>query len=311
MGRYLVMVDIATMCVSLGVLGILGSSKSMRRHATLVDLLILGAGLGASLPRLWNGARLDAVLAFVAVLVVAAYFGFGVRRVTLLIMSVLIGAIILWITVVRGNSSVAEDPMVVIQQLLSGDLTSDYASQVGSIAGPVLAFDRVGGLALVLEYLDLTGDYLSGESLLSGPVGIVMDLRSRLPGSQQVPAMVFRQANEVTFYWRFGRSGLGSAVPPSLPGEFYMQFGVAGVLVFSILFGLFISWFRRRIASSQSLIRRWTLAMTLILLVKATSAEASVFFSAFLFTLMPIPVTYAVVITMLRPGGRRSHVARR
>jgi hypothetical protein len=310
LGRYLLAVDIAVMCISLGMLGVLGSLTIMKRHTILPDLLILGSGFLASLPRLWNGARLDAVLAFVGVLVVAAYFGYLVRRTTLLIVGVLIGLIILWMTVVRGNDYVAESPSAVFQQLISGELTRTYSSQVGSVAAPTLAYDRIGALALVLEYVDITGDYLLGESLLSGPANIAVDLYSRFFGSQQDPTVVFRQANEVTFFWRYGRSGLGSALPPSLPGEFYMQFGAASVVILSILFAFLVSWFRTRLASSQSLIKRWILVMTMIILIKATSSEASVFFFPFVFTLLPVAATYAIIKMIFPPRRRGIYMAR-
>jgi hypothetical protein len=207
---------------------------------------------------------------------------------------------------VRGNPNISEDPVGVLSEVFSGSAVREYTSQSDTSTGTLLALDRVSIMAMTLEYLRLTDEYLYGESIVAGPVNFLAGLASRFSGQRDSEVSPFRLANEVTFFWRFGRYDIGSAVPPSFPGEFYMQAGVAALLVLSVLFGLLVLWLRKRVAASTSLMGRWALVVFAVALAKALPGELSVLTDTVVYTLFPIVVIYGIIYALLMLGRRKT-----
>lgn len=300
--RYLMLVGIALAALSLGVIGTAGRPKRGRISAG--GLLIASATI-TIIVNLWNGARGDVLFAFLMLFAVVAYFGFSIKRSTWGAMLAVVIVVIGFVTLVRLNPDISQDPKDVLSDVFSGETVRAYASQTGSSTGTLLALDRVSAVAITLEYLRLTDEYLYGETLIAGPANLLADLTPRFFGSRDIAVQPRRMANQVIFFWRYGYYGIGTAVPPSIPGEFFMQAGIVGLFFLSVLFGLLILWLRKRIAASTSLIGRWFLVVFSIGLVKTLPAELSVLAGSVVYTLLPVVVTYGGAYLVLKMGRRR------
>lgn len=305
--RYVMLVDVALMALPLGIIGLIGILSTPRRGHVDANVLMVVGVMIAVLVNLWNGARVDVLFAFLAMITTVAYFGIRTRASTWGAMLVIMTVVIGFVTIVRGNPDVASDPKGILNDVLSGNAVSEYASQSDVRTITLLALDRVAAVAMTTEYLRLTNEYLYGETIVAGPARVFDSLISRFSSSTTAAANQLRTANEVTFYWRYGYFGMGTAVPPSIPGEFLMQAGVAVLLVASLLFGWFMLWLRRRITVSTLLIGRWSLITLGIIVVKALPTELSVVTSKLVYTLLPVIVLYAGIYIVLTVGQRRGH----
>jgi hypothetical protein len=300
--RYLILVFIAVVSVSLGLVGWLGRMRKAKRRAIMTDFIVLLAGGACALVNAWNASRLDVLFAFLTIIVVLELFGFRTRRYTwLAIVSFLIATIGL-LTVLRGNRFLGSDPSSVIMQIQSGEVARSYSDQIVSNIQTLLGLDRISVLVMVIAYLNSSGSFLLGESLIAGPVNIISGLLSRFAGESQAGEYsrgFLAMANETITYWRYGNAAYGG-VPPSIPGEFYMQFGILSLLVLSIIFGLVFYWLRTKISHASSLIGRWSIIIIIIGIVKLLGAEISVFADTFIYYSLPVILVYFIVYALLR-----------
>lgn len=304
--RYLILVHVAVTGISLGLIGWLGLARASKQRGSLSNRLVLLVGGGSALVNIWNGARADVLFAFLTILIVAKHFGFKIKKATWLIIGTFAVIAIGAMTILRGNPYLADKPGDVISQVLSGEAFQAYGSWVGSHVGTLLGLDRISVWTMVLAYLGTTGTYLHGESLVAGPVNIIADWISRVTGSGQSAEYsrdMLTMASETITFWRYGGVAFGG-VPPSIPGEFYMQFGVLSLLGLSFLFGLTFYWLRKKIAVTDSLIGRWSLVIITVSIIKLLSAEVSMFASVFLYYILPVILVYEIVFAVLRVNGR-------
>lgn len=305
----LILVNIGVAALSLGLVGVL-RLLSASKHRWLIDLAVPIAGVVAIVPNLWNAARADALFALITVFVVSGQFGIRLRKSTWLLVLVIGALLFVTMTVLRGNPELPQDPGEVIDQLFSGQLGRDFLRRPGASAGTLLAADRVSVMAMAFEYQKHPSNgFFYGESLAAGPVNMVVYWLSRLggidPGSLIDPLLGVRNnmllaATERLNLWRYGWLVFG-AVPPSIPGEFYLQFGVPSLVLLSLLYGMLFARVRKGLARTRSLIVRWIGIATLITLVKLTAADTSQFYGLVLYVVVPVGVVYMVVSTVVKP----------
>lgn len=303
--RWIMLMNIALMALPLGVVGLAALLKPPRDGHVRVDGLLIAGAIFTAFINLWNGARADVLFAFLGVFAVAACFGLNIKKSTWGAMLVILVLVIGFVTVVRGNPNISQDPVGVLTDVVSGSAVRQYTSESDTSLQTLLALDRVAAVAMTLEYLRLTDEYLYGESIVAGPVNLLVALGSRFfGGGSEVPAL--RMANEVTFYWRYGRYDVGTAVPPSFAGEFFMQAGIPTLLILSALLGLVILWLRKQVAASTTVIGRWFLAMLVIIVAKALPAELSVLTGTIVYYLFPVVLIYGVIDRLLKLGRREA-----
>jgi hypothetical protein len=163
---------------------------------------------------------------------------------------------------------------------------------------------------MIVEYLDRTGEYLRGESLIAGLGNFVADAWSRLNGGPGLfyfnkEYLPFLMANQYLAYWRLGTLYDNIYLPPSYFGEFLMQWGYVSLVGLSLLFGICFCWLRRRIATSRSLSAKWALISLGVFIAFSSGGEVSLIYMPILLRLL-IVVFYAGVYALLETHDRRS-----
>ena len=301
--RYLILVFIATTSVSLGLVGWLNLTNRSKNQRYLTHWVVVLPALVVALVHLWNGARAEVLLAFLFLFIIISLFGFKIKRTTWLIAGTLCAILLGLMTIIRGNIYLADTPGSVISQVLSGEARQSYRYLVGSDVGTLLGLDRVGVVAMVLDYQKIKGAYLYGESLAAGPVNLAADWISRITGKGALQTDVLRMASQVITLWRFGFAVYGG-VPPSFPGEFFMQSGLLSLLILSFVFSKIFLWLRRKVAKSESLIARWAFCSITLTVIKLASAEISPFFDTFIYYILPVLIIYGLVFAMLKVPSR-------
>lgn len=294
--RFLLLVRMATTSFSLGLVGWVGLRKAPMQQPA--GRFILLGSLVAAFLNLWNGARGEVLFAFIIMFVIAGQFGFKIRKDKWLFMGGLVVAIVSVVTVLRQGSYRTYDPTEVVTQVVSRNAFREYSLGEGFPSGTLLALDRISVMTMVLYYLDTIGSYLHGESLLASPVNTAADWISRMSGSGRLEQGVLREANQVITLWRRG-SPAHEGVPPSFPGEFYLQAGVLSLLLLSFLFGRAFWWLRKKIAGTESLIGRWFLTIISLHITLAFSAEVSVLTPVLLYLILPVLIVYWITKIML------------
>lgn len=307
--RYLILVFIATTSVSLGLVGWLKLKRRSKNQRYLSHWVVVLPGLAVALVHLWNGAREEVLFAFLFLFIIVSLFGFKIKRATWLIAGILCAILLGLMTIIRGNIYLADTPGNVISQVLSGEARQSYRYLIGSDVGTLLGLDRVGVVAMVLDYQKTKGNYLYGESLAAGPVNLAAEWMSRITGKRALQTDVLRMASEIITLWRFGFAAYGG-VPPSFPGEFFMQSGILSFLILSFVFSKIFLWLRRKVAKSESLIGRWTFCTIALTVTKLASAEISPFFDTFIYYILPILIIYGLVMAMLKTPSRSRYEMR-
>jgi hypothetical protein len=297
--RYLILVFVATTSVSLGLVGWLNLIRRSKNQRYLTHWVVVLPGLAIALVHLWNGARAEVLLAFLFLFIIVSLFGFKIKKTTWLIAGILCAILLGLMTIIRGNIQLGDTPSSVVSQVLSGEARQSYHYLMGSDVGTLLGLDRVGVIAMVLDYQRIGGAYLYGESLAAGPINLAADWMSRITGKRALQTDVLRMASQVITLWRFGFAAYGG-VPPSFPGEFFMQSGVLSFLILCFVFSKIFLWLRRKVAKSESLIGRWSFCAIALTVTKLASAEISLFFDTFIYYILPILIIYGLVIAVLK-----------
>ena len=161
----------------------------------------------------------------------------------------------------------------------------------------MLALDRIGPIALMINRLEKHDDFLYGNSLIAGIVNLsnVFLLKLGLINIQAEDGIPW--ANQSIIIWVFGKIVRGGAIPPSIPGEFYMQWGWLPFLFLSAIFGWFIAKMRISLEKSTNLITRWLLLVFTLTLIFFLPTEISGMSSMFLF--YPLVVLVYLLFAMI------------
>ena len=161
----------------------------------------------------------------------------------------------------------------------------------------LFAIDRVGSIASILQYLHTTGDYLFGKSLISGPTNLIIYFINKLSNLDLSEIMT---STDYAFLWTYGTLDLPlGRRPPSLVGEFFMQFGYLGIIPLSIIFSMFFRWVRKKQINSNSVMQYWFYTVLSVSILDSVFAEFGVIFKFFFFHLLPIITIYMVIRFML------------
>ncbi len=293
-GRYFILQNIAVTAVPLGLIGWLGLRRlSVKKMSIPILLVVLGIIFVSGVPGVVFGSRLSALFVIVGALMQLAFFGLALNKRYIILIGILTLSVVAMMTLVRGNLTPASAS--VNTSLSLADLTETYLVNKGSIAGPLLDLNRTGAIALILEMNRFDGAYTYGESLIAGPANLIASILAKMTGESWNQNTAFKQANIQISLWRFGQITDSWAVPPSYPGEFYMQFGPISLVLLSGLFGYFFRWLRVRIWNSHSVIQLWVFVVVAITVVKFIPNEVSVVFSALFFTVLPVVIIYYLV----------------
>ena len=238
-----------------------------------------------SLLEIPGGSR-SAVLYFVVFSVF--YFGmkndFKIKKKDMILPGSILLFILIVMSIIRNfnSSSISID-----NNLTSFDNISEMWDEDENNSNIFVAADRVRPIALMLRYVEgLDYSYTYGETLLARPLKTINIINRKLG----IPEFQFKTADEYTHLSRFGNivNEKGNwAVPLSVAGEFYLQFGYISLFLLSFFFGKAICWGRINLNKKKS---NFTLSVTFLLALYAMKTVESelMFYSVLIIFILPI-----------------------
>jgi oligosaccharide repeat unit polymerase len=293
--RYEIMVDIGIISMTLGIISIL--SYTYPKSKFWSNVILFSVVLFTILFTLKSGSRIGVVLTVVQYLLLSVWFGYKPNK-NFVILGVLLTIVIVGsITVIRGNRLLERSSTGVVNQIITGEAGREYFSSVSSPVAPLLAFDRVRIMAIVLQYVEGEEDYVHGESIVAGIGNLITELSSRIGLLDPEQKTDLNWANEIIRKWLFYDIVPVGSLPPSLPGEFYMQWGWWSFITLSVLFGWVLLILRRKLSSSASLLSRWLILIIVFRLISIIPTEMSALASMVMY-ITPIVLVY-LSMTML------------
>ncbi len=292
-GRYFILQRIAVSAIPLGFIG----WYRLRGLAALRvrNILALGAMLAAGImPIVVFGSRIEVISYVLWMLIQCEWFGVRVTRGIAALLAAIVVVSVTAITLIRSNPYLKDYD--VGQDFSLQELTKRYLESKGVRHGFLMDFDRVAPVALIIESLRQHGEYQYGETLLAGPARVVRIFDKKYGGGsgQLEDVNDFRAANSVIKDWRFGREDVLWAVPPSIPGELYMQYGYISLVVLALGCGALLRFVRRRIVMEKKLIVKWLLLSVCFVFVNNVTTETTPMFGAVLFGVIPVVFLYTV-----------------
>jgi len=301
--RNAILSTIGLIGLSLGVAGGKGFvTRSTRSLRTLPLLGAIGVSIAADLP---SGSRIGIVIGAMLLLYLASLFRYHTRSIVW-VSGILIGdGLIAAVTFLRGNSSIAGTASEVVKQLVTNEAGLLYAANLDSPASVLFSADRVSAFSIVLDRLASGESYLYGTTLVAGVIDWLSIVLDRL-GLGQILASIDRSwANQQILIWIYGTIVPGGTLPPSVPGEFYMQGGPIIFILLSLAFGKVFLWLRTILAQSDHLIIRWGVGVFLFRLAMLVPTEVSPLFEVIIY-LLPVASVYLVVYYLLERSTRRT-----
>lgn len=301
LGRYFILQNIAVVAIPMGIIGWFCLRKSYssrnKNYVGWFEWILIVLSL---IPGLVFGSRITLLFTIVTSCAQLYTSGLIIKQKMLAVSGILSITMILLLTILRANiltSSSALNSSSFLQA------SADYLSTKGSPVGPLVDLDRTGAVALVIEYTQSHNTYVRGETLFAGPMNLLDAILSKLSNEGWIQEGSWDQANTVIANWRFGQAIQGWAVPPSYPGEYFMQFGYISVIIGSVIFAYLIGLLRRYMWSSTSLISRWLSVIIISAFVKFSSTEISVIFSQILFVVLPVVLLYYIIYFFFSLGS--------
>lgn len=285
--RFAILVEIGLISLSLGVSCYMGISSKKSR---LNDWLLLLAIFLTILFQLTSGSRITIVYLIVQYILIAKWFADRINKRMLLLLGVAGVMVVGAITLIRENPYISNDPIQVIDQLITGEAMRAYQYSSSSTAEPILNPNRVSAVALIYDYLNTSETFLHGETMIAGAQNLLADFSGRLNLINYETYVPLRLANEVILIWSFGATFRGGTLPPSIPGEFYMQLGWFSLITLSLLFAYLLRWLRTRLYNSRSLISRWIFLIITSRIIFAVPTEVSILANVLLYFLVVIGV---------------------
>lgn len=250
----------------------------------LLTTIIAVLALGAALPSLIDGSRTFALAGIVTTYVQLKHFGVKIgRRIIRLCIGFAI-MMVLFLTATRKN------------ELADGSFSSSLRnfggtakSQLVNRGSEGLAFsfdlDRVGTIAMEIEFLREDKEYLYGESYVSGALGLIRKVSWIT--TKTIPRWTLgpETSTEHLSSWR----GVWySEAPPSYAGDLFMQAGWLGLLPLSLLFGVIFRNVRTRLFRTKSMLARFAWCSIGFWIVFLSGAEVARVFDKLVFHLVPI-----------------------
>lgn len=294
-GRFAMFQTLAIHSIPLGLSGaVVYLLRRFRVVSSTAMFIFLGVVLASVFPQLVNGSRIQVVFLLATPLIIMANFGLRVSKriafTTGFVCVVIIGVV----TLVRGNALLGGGS---IEDQIKLSI-NEYTKSKGSAIGPLLDLDRVGPIALIVEYLKGNSGYLNGSSLIAEIVNQNAMLWNRIVGETVVEGSKVLIATQHITTWRFNSMDVMWAVPPSYAGEFFMQYGYLSLIALSLVFGFMFNHLREMISCSRSIIGRWCLLAIGLGIIRGVPTEISLIYGTLIYYIVPIvAIYYAVLLT--------------
>jgi hypothetical protein len=162
-------------------------------------------------------------------------------------------------------------------------------SQFVNRGGNGLAFafdlDRVGSVAMVIEFTRGDKEYLYGESYVSGVLGLIKQFTwittKTIPKWTLGPEACTEHLSSWRKVWAY-------ETPPSYAGDLFMQAGWIGLFPLSFLFGVIFRIVRTRLFRAQNMLARYAWCSIGICIAFFSDAEIARVFNQLVFHLVPV-----------------------
>lgn len=300
--RYVILYTLGLASFSLGLAGgygfVLRNTNCVR---TIPLILMMTVAVLADLP---SGSRTGIYTNVLLLLYMAALLGYRIQRRVWVIGGLVGLGLLLMVTFVRGNYSLASDPIQVLRQVVEVEASTLYWANLDSPAAVLFSLDRVSATLVVLKHFEAGGEYLYGQTLVAGLVNLIGDLANRLGRTNPIAQNPILWSAEHILIWFFGWNWPGGTLPPSVPVEFYMQGGWFAFFLLSVLLALILRGLRERLANSNSLLGRWLLGVVLFRIVTVIPTEVSALATTFFVFIPPIILLYGLANSFSRRQRR-------
>ncbi len=288
MARYVMFASVAASAISLALVGWVNITAPTLKRLSVWRSALLGTFLGLSaLPSVVLGSRISVIFAVVVAVAVFRHFGYTLTLRVVAALACVGVAGVFAVTVLRANPGSARS---IGARLLSSSSLSTLAGSRDRVAFLALETDRTANTALVIRQTDTVGHYVSGATLVAGWDAVAYNYARRL-GLVSPSYQPLRPPNVYMELWRFGQITNRSTVPPSLPGEFYMNRGYLGVFLLGSGFGWILAFLRRRMWRSSTLASRWFYVTVLFAVATDSLTQASILAAQLGYTIAAIMLT--------------------
>lgn len=302
--RFLTLVNIGIAAVPLGLAVWLGPSGAKRPVHGFPLWITIAVLVGSALPHLAFGSRITVVIAIVSGLIILGSLGVKIGRAGAAIAFAAAALLVGVISLARGNPNVRREGLAAFRDISA--LAVDLGESRGSTLGPLLDADRTAVVALVVEATRSRADFVWGESLLAGPGNLAYAIAHRLTTGRGMndTDRPFLEANERIALWRLGQIEYVTAVPPSYPGELYMQGGYPALLLLSVLFGWGYRQLRVLAAQAQGPFGRFMWLSVALAIATYSQTESCMVTPVLVLTLLPIAALHWVATLFFAGIGR-------
>jgi len=258
-----------------------------------ISILVIGIAI---IPNLIYGARASIIVTVIFGLILINRYIFVIRSKHFVFGFIIMATLIYSVTVLRGNRLVFGSPKEVFYKVITRKIPIPRKYKIDVF----FDFDRIVTVASIIQHVDQTGDMISGKSLISGPIKITQDILQRSGFGNYSERNIWWSASEFIKYWRFGTLNVTFGTPPSLPAEFYLQFGFLSLFILSYFYGKVLYLLRKMIIGSTSSIIHFALVAIAVNQLLIIAADISYIFGVLFYQILPILIIYGSVMIFYR-----------
>lgn len=293
-GKLFILQEIGILSLTLGLIGwfsLFSHSKYLSLKSSLLVFSIVSIIIIQNLP---FGSRADILFTVVVIYCMLSAFRFRIKRRYTYFFLTLIFLLIFFITIYRYQSYDIYSLKNLFSVSKITDIKSEYLSAKSGNLGPLVDLDRVGPIAMIIRQLE-NYEYTYGQTLFARPLNLIALVFSRFTDTSSTKKEYFKEANTIISERRGLATTSRWAVPPSIPGQFYMELGTISLLFLSFVFAKLMLAVRMRYYHSTALITKWLSLILAYYLVKSCMSESASLSGLLLFQLPIIYATYVIV----------------
>jgi hypothetical protein len=306
-GRYVLLQSLGTTALPLflgcAFVVLSGRSATGKRLLTIIVAVLT---LGAALPSLINGSRLFALAGIVSTYMQLRHFGVKVGRGVIVLCICFAIGMVLFLTATRKNG-LAEGSFSSSLRNFGDTATSQLVNRGNEGLSFSFDLDRVGTIAMVIEFTRGGKEYLFGESLVSAAFGLIQQFSwittKTIPEWTLGPETCTEHLSSWRKVWAYG-------TPPSYAGDLFMQAGWIGLFPLSLLFGVIFRSVRTRLFRAKTMLTRFAWCYIGFWIAFFPTGEIVLIFYQLVFYLVPVFMLCWISQFALRGFSRAGAVTR-
>lgn len=245
-------------------------------------------------PMLIYGDRTSIVQIILLNLLLINHFLFSITKKFLLLVFTLCAIIIFLLSILRGNPYLKDQSIQSLTMVITGKISlSEY--RYGKTTGFFYDLDRVVTLASLLEYHHRNGEYIYGKSLIAAPARFIQDILERTKTINKSDNKWW-QGSDYSKFWLYGSvNPYVTGHPPSLPAEFYFQFGFVSFIILTYLYGKLLFYIRDTYTKKISTISFFILSIIIVNQLVLIGADITYIIQIIIYQILPILALYKII----------------